>query len=366
MTARRAAQRSALPDHWDRDRHRSRHNSSLAKGENLQVECSTQSKAILKVFMYDLPSEFHFGMIEPTSVKEGHTWPSNLTHAVPYPGGLYQQHSPEYWLTLDLLSSNLKEEEDADYQIKETLKEASKRDDNESSSPRKREGGGTKGRPCVAIRARNARDADVYFVPFFASLSYNKYSRMRMKERDEELQRKVVEYVVRQEAWKRSRGRDHVIVMHHPNSLQMARELLGEAIFIVADFGRVSSKVSHLGKDVVAPYKHIIPTFYEDHTSFESRPTLLFFQGALHRKEGGFVRQKLYNLIKDEKGVVFRDESFSSASLKSATKGMRSSRFCLHLAGDTPSSNRLFDAIGNRQGAVSTQIVQMTTSSFQV
>lgn len=28
-----------------------------------------------------------------------------------------------------------------------------------------------------------------------------------------------------------------------------------------------------------------------------------------------------------------------------ATKGMRSSRFCLHLAGDTPSSCRLFDAI---------------------
>ncbi|MCO5596288.1 hypothetical protein L7F22_050349 [Adiantum nelumboides] len=315
--AQRALSSLGAEHHVDRDRR----NLSQAKGMKLQEGC-TKSKACLKVFMYDLPSELHFGMIDPTSVEKGQTWPTDLANTVNYPGGLYQQHSPEYWLTLDLLSS-LEEEEKLP----------------------KREADVTTSRPCVAIRVRNARDADVYFVPFFASLSYNKYGRMRMKERDEELQRKVVEYVVKQKAWKRSKGRDHVIVMHHPNSLHMARALLGEAIFIVADFGRASSKVSHLGKDVVAPYKHIVPTFFEDHFSFESRPTLLFFQGAIHRKEGGFIRQKLYNLMKEEKGVVFKDGSFNSASLKSATKGMRSSKFCLHLAGDTPSSNRLFDAI---------------------
>lgn len=40
--------------------------------------------------------------------------------------------------------------------------------------------------------------------------------------------------------------------------------------------------------------------------------------------------------------------SFGSAvrdGVKQATKGMHSSKFCLNIAGDTPSSNRLFDAI---------------------
>lgn len=352
MIVRKAAQ----PDDHERDQ------------SSFMQEGCRKSKALLKVYMYDLPSELHFGMIDPKNVKEGHVWPSNLTDVVNYPGGLNQQHSPEYWLTLDLLNSLEGEDEERDdeselkarkpYEDASTVKERQANGKSKlkmnSTDVRHHQKGHQRDplfvevgarRQCTAVRVRRPKDADVIFVPFFASLSYNKYGRMRMKNRDLELQKKVVDYVVNQKAWKRSKGRDHVIVMHHPNSLHMARALLGEATFIVADFGRPSSKVSHLGKDIVAPYKHMIPTFIGDHTSFESRPTLLFFQGAIHRKQGGYIREKLYNLLKDEKGVIFKDASVSSASLKSATKGMRSSKFCLHLAGDTPSSNRLFDAI---------------------
>lgn len=287
-----------------------------------QAKC-TKSKALLKVFMYDLPPELHFGMMDPLCVAEGNTWPSNLT-SISYPGGLTEQHSTEYWLTLDLLNNPELEEEDTR----------------------------TTARPCdgtaaTAIRVDDARDADIYFVPFFASLSYNKFTRWGMKQKDKELQEKVVDFIVKQEAWKRSRGRDHVIVMHHPNSLLMARSLLNRATFIVADFGRFSSKVAHFGKDVVAPYKHIIPAFLEDHSSFHSRPTLLFFQGAIQRKEGGVIRKRLHSLIKNERGVIFKEGVSGEKGIRSATKGMRSSKFCLHLAGDTPSSNRLFDAIAS-------------------
>lgn len=37
----------------------------------------------------------------------------------------------------------------------------------------------------------------------------------------------------------------------------------------------------------------------------------------------------------------------TSAAIRSSTEGMQSSKFCLNLAGDTPSSNRLFDAIAS-------------------
>jgi hypothetical protein len=61
--------------------------------------------------------------------------------------------------------------------------------------------------------------------------------------------------------------------------------------------------------------------------------------------QGGIIRQKLYELLKDEPGVHFESGNTQSDGIRSATQGMRSSKFCLHLAGDTPSSNRLFDAV---------------------
>lgn len=63
--------------------------------------------------------------------------------------------------------------------------------------------------------------------------------------------------------------------------------------------------------------------------------------------QGGIIRQQLYELLKEEPGVHFESGNTQSDGIQSATKGMQSSKFCLHLAGDTPSSNRLFDAIAS-------------------
>lgn len=69
---------------------------------------------------------------------------------------------------------------------------------------------------------------------------------------------------------------------------------------------------------------------------------------ALDRNfQGGIIRQQLYDLIKDEPGVHFEAGNTTSAAIRSATAGMQGSKFCLNLAGDTPSSNRLFDSIAS-------------------
>ncbi|KAI5054916.1 hypothetical protein GOP47_0030061 [Adiantum capillus-veneris] len=114
---------------------------------------------------------------------------------------------------------------------------------------------------------------------------------------------------------------------------------------LISDFGRYSHQLANVDKDIVAPYKHMVPTFSDDASSFQSRRTLLFFQGAIVRKEGGIIRQQLFEMLKDEVGVHFSNGSAQKGGVRSASEGMRSSKFCLHLAGDTPSSNRLFDAI---------------------
>ena len=63
--------------------------------------------------------------------------------------------------------------------------------------------------------------------------------------------------------------------------------------------------------------------------------------------QGGIIRQQLYDVIKDEAGVHFEAGNTSSGAIRSATVGMQGSKFCLNLAGDTPSSNRLFDSIAS-------------------
>lgn len=273
--------------------------------------CNKKS-ALLKVFMYDLPPEFHFGMIDKT--YSDHVWPRNMSEVPRYPGGLNLQHSPEYWLTLDLLSSSMSERRS----------------------------------PCTAMLVDTPKEADVFFVPYFSSLSYNKYTRSEGTDgidKNVELQEKLVRILYRQNPWRRSGGKNHVIVMHHPNSLHVAREQLRSAMFVVADFGRYSPQVANVGKDIVAPYRHVVPSFKIDDSTYESRTTLLYFQGVIVRKEGGIIRQQLYEMLKDEPGVHFATGTAQKDGIRSASEGMRSSKFCLHLAGDTPSSNRLFDAI---------------------
>ncbi|XP_047053083.1 probable arabinosyltransferase ARAD1 [Lolium rigidum] len=147
--------------------------------------------------------------------------------------------------------------------------------------------------------------------------------------------------------WQRSAGRDHVIPMHHPNAFRFLRDMVNASVLIVSDFGRYTKELASLKKDVVAPYVHVVDSFLNDDPSdpFEARPTLLFFRGRTVRKDEGKIRKKLAKILKDKEGVRFEDSLATGDGIKTSTEGMRSSKFCLHPAGDTPSSCRLFDAI---------------------
>lgn len=269
--------------------------------------------------MYDMSPEFHFGLLGWRPKGKNDVWPDLRGKVPDYPGGLNLQHSIEYWLTLDILASDL------------------------VPSPKPR-------RSITVSRVRNASEADIVFVPFFSSLSYNRFSKPGPKGKrsdNEALQERLVEFVTGRDEWKRSGGRDHVIVAHHPNSLLEARMKLWPATFILSDFGRYPPNIANVEKDVIAPYRHVVKSFENDSSGFDARPTLLYFQGAIYRKDGGYVRQELFYLLKDEKDVHFSFGSVQNDGIKKATQGMRSSKFCLNIAGDTPSSNRLFDAIAS-------------------
>ncbi|PRQ16181.1 putative xylogalacturonan beta-1,3-xylosyltransferase [Rosa chinensis] len=281
--------------------------------ERKKMMICDSKQARLRVFMYELPPEFHFGLLGWKGM-ENQTWPQ---HIPPYPGGLNLQHSIEYWLTLDLLSS-----------------------DNLNVV-----------RPCTVVRVHNSSEADFIFVPFFSSLSYNRHSKLHEKEKvsvNKRLQDKLVQFLMGRNEWKRKGGKDHLIVAHHPNSMLDARKKLGSAMFVLADFGRYPAEIANLGKDIIAPYRHLVTTVPSSKSAtFKERPILVYFRGAIYRKDGGVIRQELYHLLKDEKDVDFTFGSIGGNGVRKATQGMASSKFCLNIAGDTPSSNRLFDAIAS-------------------
>lgn len=235
--------------------------SNNAKPVSIHCEISCEkscdgNQPVLKVFMYDLPSEFHFGLLG-WKRKGSEIWPNlkNISMIPSYPGGLNLQHSVEYWLTLDLLASETPEIS----------------------------------RPCSAIRVKNSSEADIVFVPFFSSLSYNRHSKLRGSEEisvDRLLQNKLVEFLKNQKEWKRLSGKDHLIVAHHPNSLIYARKQLGSAMFVLSDFGRYPSAIANLEKDIIAPYFHVLKTIpNKESAPFENRPILAYFQGAIYRKD---------------------------------------------------------------------------------
>lgn len=58
-------------------------------------------------------------------------------------------------------------------------------------------------------------------------------------------------------------------------------------MWVLADFARYPREEANLGKDVIAPYAHMVPHFDDDldeERAWSARTTLLFFQGSLFRK----------------------------------------------------------------------------------
>ncbi|WVZ87632.1 hypothetical protein U9M48_034239 [Paspalum notatum var. saurae] len=293
----------------------------------------------LRVYVADLPRALNYGLLDlywslpaadsriQASSDPDHPPPRNHP---PYPDNpLIKQYSAEYWLLASLRAP-----------------------------------------ATAAVRVvADWREADVVFVPFFATLSaemelgWGTKGAFRRKDGNEDYrrQREVVDRVTSHPAWRRSGGRDHIFVLTDPVAMWHVRTEIAPAILLVVDFGgwyKLDSKfasrdssymIQHtqvsLLKDVIVPYTHLLPTLHFSEN--KDRPTLLYFKGAKHRHRGGLVREKLWDLLDNEPDIVMEEGFPNATGREQSIKGMRASEFCLHPSGDTPTSCRLFDAIAS-------------------
>ncbi|GER48928.1 exostosin family protein [Striga asiatica] len=253
----------------------------------------------VRIFMYDLPRRFTYGIIESYAAARGGRAAEDDAH-LKYPG---HQHSAEWYLFSDL---NRPAGERVDSSV---------------------------------TRVMDPEEADLFYVPFFSSLSLivnrirpvSNFSQDGAVYNDEQTQEDLMEWLEEQVYWKRNNGWDHVFICQDPNALYKVIDRVKNGVLLVSDFGRLARNQASLVKDVILPYSHRINTYKGD-VSLENRKSLLFFMGNRYRKE-------------NEKDVIIKHGAQSRESRRAASQGMHSSRFCLHPAGDTPSACRLFDAI---------------------
>ncbi|KAJ6793346.1 putative arabinosyltransferase ARAD1 [Iris pallida] len=257
-----------------------------------------------KIYVYDLPTKFTRGVVESYAA-------ARRSEVVKYPG---HQHSAEWALLEDLGRAD------------------------RAGSP--------------VERTPDPEEADLFYVPFFSSLSLN-VKPVRPAEgdegmnggySDEQMQEELMEWLERSEYWKRNNGRDHVFIAQDPNALYKVIDRVRNGVLLVSDFGRLKGDQASLVKDVILPYSHRINS-YNGEIGIENRPSLIFFMGNRYRKEGGKVRDTLFQILENEKDTIIKHGAQSRVGRRMASQGMHSSKFCLHPAGDTPSACRLFDAI---------------------
>ncbi|VFQ97448.1 unnamed protein product [Cuscuta campestris] len=264
----------------------------------------------VKVYMYDLPRDFTYGVIESYNLARGGEKVKEDA-LLKYPG---TQHSAEWHLFTSLLVRD-------------------------------------HGRMGWSIFPVSDPDqADLFYVPFFSSLSLvvNPVNRPRSGDgpvySDEKMQDALIEYLEQQEHWNRNNGWDHVFICQDPNALYKVVDKVKNGVLLVSDFGRLAHDQASLIKDVILPYSHRINTYQGD-VGIQNRKTLLFFMGNRYRKEGGKIRDLLFQVLESENDVIIKHGTQSRESRRAASQGMHTSKFCLHPAGDTPSACRLFDAI---------------------
>ncbi|PIN24793.1 Acetylglucosaminyltransferase EXT1/exostosin 1 [Handroanthus impetiginosus] len=267
----------------------------------------------VKIYMYELPRRFTYGVIESyAAARRGE--PLGNDALLKYPGN---QHSAEWYLFSDL---NRLDHERIDSAV---------------------------------TRVMDPEEADLFYVPFFSSLSLIvnpirpatvNVSPNRTVYNDEQTQEALMDWLEEQVYWKRNNGRDHVFICQDPNALYKVIDRVKNGVLLVSDFGRLARNQASLVKDVILPYSHRINTYKGD-VGLENRKSLLFFMGNRYRKEGGKIRDLLFQVLEDEQDVIIKHGTQSRESRRMASQGMHTSRFCLHPAGDTPSACRLFDAI---------------------
>ncbi|XP_010540665.1 PREDICTED: probable arabinosyltransferase ARAD1 [Tarenaya hassleriana] len=264
----------------------------------------------VRVYMYDLPRKFTYGIIEQHAIARGVLKESVEDLAqLKYPG---HQHMHEWYLFSDL------------------------------NRPEKDRFGSP------VVRVMDPSEADLFYVPVFSSLSLIANAGRPVEPgsgySDEEMQESLVEWLEEQEWWRRNNGHDHVIPAGDPNALYRVMDRVKNSVLLVADFGRLRPEQGSFVKDVVIPYSHRVNPFNGE-IGVEERNTLLFFMGNRYRKDGGKVRDLLFQVLENEEGVIIKHGTQSRENRRAATKGMHTSKFCLNPAGDTPSACRLFDSI---------------------
>ncbi|GLU09582.1 hypothetical protein SLE2022_264340 [Rubroshorea leprosula] len=262
-----------------------------------------------KVYVADLPRSLNYGLFEKywSSGHPDSRIPSDPDHQIPgshpprptkyppYPENpLIKQYSAEYWILGDL-------------ETPEEMRTVS-----------------------FAKRVFDVEEADVVFVPFFATLSGEMQlgsgnGAFRKKEGNEDSlrQKEVLDFVRNTDAWKRSGGRDHVFVFTDPVVMWHVRAEIALAVLLVVDFGgwykldsnslnvSTSDVMMHhtqvsLLKDAIVPYTHLLPRLQLSDDQ-ECHTLLLYFKGAKHWHRGGLVREKLWDLLVGEPGIVMEE-----------------------------------------------------------
>jgi putative arabinosyltransferase len=138
------------------------------------------------------------------------------------------------------------------------------------------------------------RGADLFYVPFFSSLSLVVNSIRSLADanasgaaaayNDEAMQEELLEWLERQPYWRRHSGRDHVFICQDPNALYRVVDRITNAVLLVSDFGRLRGDQVSLVKDVILPYAHRINAFQGDDW-IVGRSSLLYFMGNRYLKE---------------------------------------------------------------------------------
>ncbi|CAL5345597.1 unnamed protein product [Camellia sinensis] len=204
--------------------------------------------------MHDLPRKFTYGVIESFAMARGGLkGPVDDVSVLKYPG---HQLPAEWYLFADLNRPD------------------------RTGSP--------------VTRVLDPAEADLFYVPFFSSLSLavNPIRAVNMAGDglgyvDEEMQEGLIEWLEEQGYWKRNNGWDQVIICQDPNALYKVVDRVKNGVLLVSDFGRLEHDQGSLVKDVILPYSHRIKTFDGD-VGVESRKSLLFFMGNQYRKEVNF------------------------------------------------------------------------------
>lgn len=281
----------------------------VGRRETLDLYTQNSLDHRLKVYVYDMPSKFTYDLL--WLFHETFKETADLTSNGSPVHRLIEQHSVDYWLWADLLSP------ESERLVK------------------------------TVVRVHDQAEADIFYVPFFTTISYF----LLEKPQCSLLYREALNWVKSQPAWQRSGGKDHVLPVHHPWSFKSHRRFMKLAIWLLPDLDSTGKwykpgEVS-LEKDVVLPYVPNVEVCDEHCLGQNSahRRTLLFFRGRTKRNAGGKIRSKLMAILKDESDVVIEEGTSGDAGREAAQHGMRSSTYCLSPAGDTPSSARLFDAI---------------------